>query len=236
MLARRFQLSCVAWLATCLLWACGGDAVVALDAGAKSKSSPKQKPSEVDAGHPKQKAEGAAGKASAVPMSLFFDAGPFINPPACPMHVGAECDDRADCPHGGVCCAHFDPMSFGYASIGCEASCDDLNHFQLCHSGESCPGAYVCRPSLLIPFSFISVCGPLGASPSAALPDVKGKVACGATSCDFGSEKCCLTAHFDSEATFPMPERPYCAPVADECVCGHSDSANPELDAGDAHE
>jgi hypothetical protein len=133
-----------------------------------------------------------------------------------------------------VCCAHFDQGSFGYASIRCEASCSDLDRFELCHAGQTCPGQYVCRASVIIPFSFISVCAPLvlGAQ-SAATLDVKGKVACGATSCDFGSEKCCLTAHFDSGATFPMAESPYCAPLADECACGHQASGmEPDIDAG----
>jgi hypothetical protein len=132
-----------------------------------------------------------------------------------------------------VCCGTFDQNSFSYTRIACESSCSGSDKFRLCHAGESCDSGNVCRRSVILPFSFVSVCAPAGQAPSEMTGrDVAHEVQCGSETCKVGRTKCCLTAHFDGSSLSPVAEPAYCAPIDDSCMCGHQSSMPSDEDAG----
>jgi hypothetical protein len=231
MRARSNRVKCSFWLGLCLLCACvRHTAAPAPDAGKPAV----QKPGPTDAGTHDARARSlgtSQGQGASFPQLQFMpwgDAGGFlpqIAPPSCPIQVGAECDGNEDCSGGRVCCGTFDQTSFSYTRIACEQSCSGTDKFKLCHAGDTCDNGLVCRRSVILPFSFVSVCAP----PSQAPSDMTGRniaheIQCGAETCPAGKAKCCLTAHFDTSSLSLVAEPAYCAPLADSCMCHHEPS------------
>jgi hypothetical protein len=208
--------------AACALWACAGSNGAAMpDAGQTKPSTTKA----ADSGMHADAMSSAPNAQSGWPFNPSFDAGILEFPSICPLKVGAECDGREDCPGDTVCCGHFDQRVFSYTRISCDKSCSGSDQFQLCHADDACGSGLVCRLSLVLPYSFISVCAPPTPAPSGQSTgkSVAGRVACGDRSCEVGRDKCCLTAHFDGNAPYPVAEQPYCAPVDQACECSHVD-------------
>ncbi len=191
--------------------------------------------------------DGGAGADASPPMANAGTGAPWEFPPIegkyCALAVGAECDGREDCTSGQRCCARFNAMTFSYDNIRCEGSCRGPTRFEVCHVGgddgePDCvePG-YVCRPSLIARFDFVSVCAPrLASEPEIENRGEPGSIACGGESCEVGAEQCCLRATFDFSRPTPQFLPPYCAPLARgraACGCdvGPQDAG---VDAGDA--
>jgi len=163
------------------------------------------------------------------------DASLQVLPPlpalsVCALHVGAECDGPEDCADGESCCGQFDRATYSYSSIACRASCAPPDQFELCHPGQACAVAgQVCRRSVLIPHAFVTVCADPAAVPDDTTSErVAGKIACGDSQCDVGTEQCCLRASFDFSVMMSEALPPYCSNVGAPCGC----TTRPDADAG----
>jgi hypothetical protein len=208
-----------------LLAACGDDG---LDASSMSMNDamPAAAPAE-DASSPPMDASPATTDAATLDAAHSGGApAPVVNPlpdSVCSLAVGAWCDGKEDCAQGQTCCGRFEPVRFMYTSIGCKASCDGSNDFELCHPGESCTREGTeCRSSLIIPHAFIGVCaGPESSLPVVTGASVAGKIACGGATCDVGVEQCCLRSRYDFRTMGVSALEPYCAPPDHRCSCNH---------------
>jgi len=165
-------------------------------------------------------------------------APPIVRPlpdSVCALAVGAKCGGKGDCAQGQTCCGRFEPALVTYTSIGCKASCDGSNDFELCHPGETCARAGTeCRSSLIIPHAFIGVC----AAPESALPVLTGasvadEIACGDAACAVGAEQCCLRSRYDFREMGVSALEPYCAPLDHRCSCNHEPTDAGSSSGGD---
>jgi len=216
----------LAWV----LAACNGDDGVGEPA--KSMQDAMPAPPLEDASRPPMNASPAIDAAANDAAQSGGFVPPIVRPlpdSVCALAVGAACDGKEDCAQGQTCCGRFEPALFTYTSIGCRASCNGENDFELCHPGETCarPGTE-CRSSLIIPHDFIGVCaGPESSLPVLTGGSVAGEIACGNAACAVPAEQCCLRSRYDFRDMGVSALEPYCAPLDHRCSCNHE-----PIDAG----
>ncbi|MDH5672715.1 MAG: hypothetical protein OEZ06_11235 [Myxococcales bacterium] len=202
-------------------------------------------PRQPDASTPAPSSADDAGKiisvdvvADGAPMDAALDggagddaSGSSLNPPwfgpsdaaaaSCALEVAATCDGPEDCGAGQACCGSFDSASFRYTRIACQDSCTGNDEFPLCSDDSQCGAGLVCRPSLIIPHGFISVCAAaLVGSAAAGGAGVAGSIECGEHRCKAGLEQCCLRAEYDFTAMMSMPLPAFCDALGAQCACG----------------
>jgi len=160
------------------------------------------------------------------PPPPVIDAGPG---PECFADFGAECDGDEDCSDGQVCCGTLSGGT-AYVSIQCQDSCEQPEGFKLCHGDEVCPTeGFVCRRSAIIPFEFLQVCADPADNGDATVNTTAGEIACRDTTCQVGTEKCCIRQTFSLTGGAGTVLPPLCKPIDEDCGCDIT-----ELTAGDA--
>jgi hypothetical protein len=183
-----------------------------------------------DGGMPKGSKPSDAGSPTMMRMDAMVPLLPSSSGPICSLQVGAECDGTEDCPKGEVCCGKLADLVPWYETISCQKSCPLPQSYEICHAGTKCRDGSQCRRSVIIPHEFIGICSIAGRDEKPTGDALKGEVACGPTTCQVGTQKCCLNAKVTFSSP-PMAEPAYCAPLSAGCLC---DEMPPlQSDAGD---
>lgn len=222
------------WVAVLALSACGDDGASspADDAGAQSTS--------IDAATNVASDAGSDADTMTMTMTMTTDPPPMLIPTTqddagvgaaggCFANFGAECDGDEDCSDGQVCCGTLSGGT-AYVSIQCQDSCEQPDGFKLCHGDEVCPTeGFVCRRSAIIPFEFLQVCADPADNGDATVDTTAGEIACRDTTCQVGTEKCCIRQTFSLTGGAGTVLPPLCKPIDEDCGCDVT-----ELTAGDA--